>query len=419
MIKIAILHYSCPPVAGDIEEIVRQQASLFHRYNHPVKIIAGSGAKFSRHFDIELNPLISSQNPEILDLQKNPAGKRRELVAVSDKIHRYLNRSVANFDVLIAHNVLSMGFNLPLTLALHKLADENHIKVVGWNHDSPYFYEDHPKGIDGDGWSILKKYNSNINYIAVSPNHKREFQDLYGIDDGITVIPNGIDPIGFFRLEDNTLRIIGENKLFEADLLVVQPSRLHPRKNMELSIKVIKALHDLGIKAKLLLTGPYAPNERRVRNYCNTLRELAISLGIERDIIIIAEYVFENKERMEADRVTMCDLYQISDILFLPGKKEAIGMPILEAGMIKLPIACPDTAPFRSIAEDNVCFFSPDDPPEKIALSVLKYLKGLKPHGMYRKVIRHHVWDNIYHHHLKPFLEKLFKENRVRESETK
>ena len=49
-LKIALLHYSCPHVVGGVEEVIGQQASLFHRHGHKVKIIAGKGDVFSEDF---------------------------------------------------------------------------------------------------------------------------------------------------------------------------------------------------------------------------------------------------------------------------------------------------------------------------------------------------------------------------------
>lgn len=61
--RIALLHYSCPPVVGGVEEIIRQQAALFHRYDHKVKVLAGDGGHFRDDFEIDINPLLSSRNP--------------------------------------------------------------------------------------------------------------------------------------------------------------------------------------------------------------------------------------------------------------------------------------------------------------------------------------------------------------------
>jgi hypothetical protein len=68
------------------------------------------------------------------------------------------------------------------------------------------------------------------------------------------VIPNGIDHILFFLLDANTARFIQEQRLFEAEFLMGQPSRLHWRKHMELSIRVIRSIHDLGGELGLTLT---------------------------------------------------------------------------------------------------------------------------------------------------------------------
>lgn len=407
MKNIAILHYSCPPVIGGVEEIIRQQATLFHRYHHPVKIIAGFGTQFTEDFEIEINPILSSRHNDILKLQQEPITNWAQILQFADEIVAYLEKSLCDFDILIAHNVLSMHFNLPLTLALHKLADLQIIKVINWNHDSPYFYKKHMEEFEKEPWLILKKYNPNIHYITVSTCRAKEFQELYQLDAELKVIPNCIDPIHFFDLDNTTVRLITEQNLFLTDLILVQPCRLHPRKNIELSIRVLRALHDLGINAKFLLTGAYDPHGPKTLRYYNKLKNLAEELKVDEDLIIVAEYTFMSGEKLSASSIIVHDLYQISDLLFLPSKQEGFGIPLLEAGMIKLPIACSDIEPFQSISGKDVLYFSLDEPPNEIAGKILEFLNHIKPHGMYRRVIHDYVWDNIYTKILKPYLKNL------------
>ena len=407
MINVAILHYSCPPVIGGVEEIVRQQASLLYRYYHPVKVIAGSGSQFTEDFAIEINPLLSSRHPEILKLQQNPTENYELIREMSGTILQYLKNSLRNFHILIAHNVLSMHYNLPLTLALHRLASTKTIKVVNWSHDSPYFYKNYSKDFEEKPWLILKKYNPNISYITISPSRAKEFQALYETKKKINVIPNGIDPIQVFRLGKTAMRLIKENNLFATDLLMIQPARLHPRKNIELSIEVLRAFHDKGIKAKFILAGAYDPHERKTLHYYKKINDLVESLQVQKHIIILSDYVFESGERMSADWATIRDLYQISDLLFLPSKQEGFGIPLLEAGMLKLPFACSDIEPFKSIAGKDAFYFSLKDHPKEIAENILEYLGQLVPHRMYRKIFRYYLWDNIYNDLLRPFLEKV------------
>jgi glycosyltransferase involved in cell wall biosynthesis len=91
----------------------------------------------------------------------------------------------------------------------------------------------------------------------------------------------------------------------------------------------------------------------------------------------------------------------------MPSKQEGFGIPLLEAGMLKLPIVCSDIDPFKSIAGKDALYFSLKDDPEEIAENILEYLGQLQPHRMYRKVFCNYLWDNVYSDLLKPFLEEI------------
>ena len=67
-------------------------------------------------------------------------------------------------------------------------------------------------------------------------------------------------------------------------------------------------------------------------------------------------------------------------------------------------IVCSSIPPFLEVAGEDVCLFSLDDPPDHIARKMLDFVEGLKPHKMFRKVIKNYAWDNIYHEKLFPLL---------------
>src|SRR4051812_22411092 len=41
--RIAILHYTCPPVAGGVERVMMDHARLFAAHGHAVTIVCGEG----------------------------------------------------------------------------------------------------------------------------------------------------------------------------------------------------------------------------------------------------------------------------------------------------------------------------------------------------------------------------------------
>lgn len=410
-LNIALLHYSCPPIVGGVEEVLSQQASLFYRYCNNVKILAGAGERFTTQFSVEINPLLGSRNKRILDAHKLAHEKNLSPVeTLSDQIYRYLSKALQDFDILIAHNVLSMHYNLPLTMALSRLSEDNLLPVIGWNHDSPYFYPDYPDYLDRYPWNIIKQPLTNIHYVVISEGRKLQFEKLYGGDDKIIVLPNGIDPVDFFCLDPATLRLIKEQDLFKRDMLMIQPCRLHPRKNIELSIRVINAFQKQNLHASLLVTGPYDPHEPKGVEYYKRLRTLSLELGVDQDVLFMAEYTFQNGERLTRWKNIARDLYLIADLLFLPSWQEGFGLPILEAGVIKLPVVCSRIAPFEETGREDVCFFELTDSPEEVADKILNFLNNLKPNRLFRRVINEYAWDNIYQTRLLPFLRSVIRQ---------
>ncbi len=399
---VALLHYACPPVVGGVEEIVRQQASVLARHGHRVLVIAGAGEKFEPDIPVAVDGLFGSRH----GAAERAAGDPRLLEDLSHLVLERLEALLDGFSVLLAHNVLAMPYNLPLTLALIELARRGRTAVVAWQHDSPYFYPAYPEHLDREPWTVLRRAHPGIRYVTISHARGRQFEELYGARTAIEVVPDGIDPIRFFRLDPATARLVAEQRLFEAELLLVQPSRLHPRKNIELSIRIIRALADLGCRARLLLTGAYDPHEPGSAGYARRLAALAEELGVRPDILLMADYIFADGTRLAASRITIRDLYLIADVLFLPSLQEGFGVPLLEAGMIKMPIACSDIPPFAEIAGQDCLRFALDEPPASIARRLLDYLAAMPTHRHFRRVMSRYVWDSLYERSLRGLIER-------------
>ena len=407
--KIALLHYSCPPVIGGVEQVVSEQAGLFHRYSHNVTLFAGAGGPSTCGYSVEINPLLGSRNPQVREACKLVIDRNdtSALERLSNETYTYLRTALRGFHILIAHNVMTMPYNLPLTLSLLRIAEEALLPVVGWNHDSPYFYSGYPQHLDLPPWDVLRHFHSCMHYVVISESRKKQFSQLYGREDQIDVIPDGIDPISFLGLDPVSLQLIQERELFSGDFLMIQPSRLHPRKNIELSIQVTRALQDRGLNARLLVTGAYDHHEPTTVDYARSLIRLSQELGIEKRVLILTEYQSQDEGTLRRDRITVRDLYLISDILFLPSREEGFGIPLLEAGMLKLPVVCSDIPVFREIGKQDVYFFKLDETPEQIADRVLRLASELKTRCLFRRTIRNYLWDNIYHDKLLPLLHQL------------
>ena len=406
-LRIGILHYSCPPVVGGVEEILSQHATILHRLGQHISVLVGMGEIFTESFPVRIEPVLGSQNESITKAhERSNSGDYKPLKRLTNRIYDILTDWAQNLDVVLAHNVLHMPFNLPFTLALRRLtALSGGPVIVSWAHDSPYFEAAPPEYLKEHPWNVLHRTHPAIHYVTISESRKHRFQELCA-DVLWKVIPNGIDPAGFFYLDEKSRRLAEELDLFGRDLVVVQPSRITPRKNLELSIHIIRGIKILGYNVLFIMTGAYDPHENRAVSYYRRLRYWINELGMQDNTAISAEYRFRDGKKLVPDRIFIRDLYLMADLLLMTSKDEGFGLPLLEAGMIKLPIACAEIPPFLEVGRE-VCFFPLDEPPLTIAGRIMEYLSRTTTHKMFRNVMRKYVLDVVCKRELLPFLREL------------
>lgn len=408
-LKIALLHYSCPHVVGGVEEVIRQQAALFHRLGHEVRVIAGMGNIYTDDFPITINPLFSSIDPSVIkahqDLLKR--GDCLRLDQLIEIMQVELLQELKSYDFLIAHNVMTMAYNLPLAYTLKNVAQSGKIRVISWNHDSVYF---HPNCLDvyhDEPWNIIKTAFPFINYACISEQRREQFRELYNTDLEITVVPDSIEPLDFIRVSPQLQQLIRERRLYEADLVMVHPTRLIPRKNIELGLRVVQSIKKRGVKVRYIVTGSHDPHEPKNVRYYRNLKEVARELDITQEAIFITDYKLKSGENIVPDQKFIRDLYLVADLLLVPSISEGFGLPLLEAGLLKLPIACSDILPFTEIGGDYVCTFSHTDNQDSIAGKILRFLEKLATHTLYRKVINNYTCDSIYQTRIKPMFMRI------------
>jgi len=386
-LRIGIIHYSCPPLVGGVEEVVSQHAIILHRLGYAVSLMAGMGEIYTDLFPVRIEPLLGSKNKRVMNAHEQcHKGIFKNIQRFTNDIFQILEDWSQSLDVILAHNVLQMPFNLPLALALRRLAASgNQPAVVSWAHDSPYFYEGYPDHLNHHPWNNLRLLHSDIHYVTISESRKKRFENL---TEGHpwTVIHDGIDPTSLFYFDPKTLILAREMNLFGRDLIVVQPSRITPRKNLELSMHIVRGIKRLGYNVLFMLTGAYDPHENKAVSYYRRLRYWIKELDLQDNIAILAEYKFKDGTKLVPDKIFIRDLYLIADLLLMTSKDEGFGLPILEAGIIKLPIACSAIPPFLELGED-VCFFNLNEPPLSIAGRIVEYLAHTNTHKMFRRVL--------------------------------
>ena len=136
----AILHYTAPPVVGGVEAVIQAHARAFMEAGYPVTVVAGwgdggalpPGVEFVRISEMDSRFQEIVEASEFLERGEVPNG----FGSLVDQLEESLAETLARFDNVIAHNVFTKHFNLPLTAALHRLLDADTIRhCIAWCHD--------------------------------------------------------------------------------------------------------------------------------------------------------------------------------------------------------------------------------------------------------------------------------------------
>jgi len=402
--NIALLHYSAPPVVGGVESVMGQHARLMATAGHQVRIIAGRGDRLNADIPFVHLPLAGSRHAEILALKAElDAGRvpsnfqtKVELLAAE------LSRVLKDGDILIAHNVCSLHKNLALTAALKKLSERpKSPRLILWHHDLAWTTPRYRNELHaGYPWDLLSNDWPNALQVVVSELRRQELCQLLGISsDRVWVVPNGVDLNTFLKLETQTIQLIHQLELLDSEPLFLLPVRLTPRKNIELALHTLAALRDPFPAATLIVTGPMGPHNPANLQYFERLLALRSDLGLQES----AHFLAELAEGFLPDAI-IADFYRLADALFLPSREEGFGIPVLEAGLAGIPVFCADIPPLQAIGAGWATYFSPDDPPEKIAAQITSHLAASQTFHLRIKVRRRYSWDRIYAKHIAPLL---------------
>ncbi|MCK4353409.1 glycosyltransferase family 4 protein [candidate division WOR-3 bacterium] len=402
MKTIGILHFSCPPVIGGVEAVIEAHTDLLLQHGFKVKVIIGKGNKSRKDIEFEKIPELNALHPECQKIRNElETGIVSDSFSkLKDKIKEQLKIALKDIDILIIHNILSVHFNLPLVLALHEIIPSLNIKVISWCHDitllDPNYATGNPKTFP---WSLLATPIPNVTYVAISSLRQKELSNVLQIlKDSIHVIPDGIDEHSFLSLSQPSTSILNKYKLQNADIVMLFPSRIIKRKNFELGIKVTAELLKLKKSAYFIITGPPDPHNIISIKYYQELKELANKLNVKNRIIFLYDIGIKVTYKM------LRELYSISDILFLSSTREGFGIPLLEAGLMKIPIFCPEISPLTELGQNDVNYFN--DNPKDIAQTIVKITSQSKTSKIFRKILKNYTWHSLFKHKILPLLKE-------------
>ncbi len=405
--KIVLLHYSAPPIVGGVESVLAHHAILMAKFGHEVTIMAGRGEAFNGNVEVHILPKLNSRHPEVMTV-KTLLDKGKYTPAfdkLREEIKDDLLAEINDYDLLIAHNVVSLHKNLALTAAIQELYTlPGFPKLILWHHDlawaTPRYRNDLHNGYP---WNLLCDQWPGAVHVAVSEFRRQQLSQLNGILEGdIRVITNGVDLKTFFKFEPQTVQLVEQLNLIQADPLFLLPVRLTPRKNIELALRVIAEMRNLYPHAVLLVTGPEGPHNPTNAIYKEKLLNLRRNLNLEG----AAHFLAELTPGFIPDAV-IADFYRLADALLFPSREEGFGIPLIEAAVSSIPVFCANLPVFHELGGEDVTYFELNADPYSIAGMIADRLQSEATSRWARRAKQIYSWDSIYITCIAPLLKEV------------
>jgi len=409
---VALLHYTAPPIIGGVESVLDAQARWLLQAGFDVTVIAGRGAESALAEGVQFLqiPELDSLHPRVASIGTALEQGRlsADFGSVAVGIAQTLGPILSRFDHVIVHNVLTKHFNLPLTAALFDLLDAHMLRqCIAWCHDftwtSPHSRSKvHP----GYPWDLLRTWRPDVSYVVVSRERQRTLAQLFHCSpEVIRVIYDGVDPAALLGLSPQGRALLERLGVQHSDLIILMPVRITAAKNIELALRVMAELKARACQPRLIITGPPDPHDAESLAYFHALQELCAQLNVESE----ARFVFESGPDPDQpcfiDDSLVAELLRVSDVLFMPSQREGFGLPILEAGLIGIPVVCTENVPAaQEIGGEDVLTFKATDPPETIADLIQAWVQHSPVHRLRHRIKQDYSWPAIFQREVLPLL---------------
>lgn len=287
----------------------------------------------------------------------NPVSYKIGLDALTNKIAEKLSAWIEEkqIDFLIPHNIWSVAMNPAAAPALARVVREKQIPTFSHNHD--FYWE----RVDSVALTCrpaldladfhLPPRDPLITHGVINSLAQTQLRQRKAIES--IVIPNVFDfEASPWEVDEYNQDFRERLGLQENDVLILQATRIVPRKGIELALDFVAALNHPERRARMVADGLYngrcfTPHSRIVfvlagyaqddtTGYVDKLRHKIEQMGIE--ALFIEDMVDARREMRDGQKIySLWDTYAHADFITYPSLWEGWGNQLLEALRVKLP----------------------------------------------------------------------------------
>jgi glycosyltransferase involved in cell wall biosynthesis len=282
--------------------------------------------------------VISLQEKLFSDLNTCSNDLTDSVNVLETEIYNSLENFIRDYslDLVIPQNVLAIPMHVPMGLAVTNMASKG-LPMIAHHHD---FYWERERFLKGCAQHYLDssfppKLTEKFQHVVINSQAKESLMQRLGLES--TVIPNVFD----FENPPSNSDDYGDDfcdqfKIESDEIFVLQPTRIVPRKGIELSIELCSKIQKLTKKKICLVVSHLAGDEGM--EYYYQLVDLSDRLGVK--VIWAGERIGESRGLNSSGEklYKLWDVYPHADFVTYPSLYEGFGNALLETFYFSKPV---------------------------------------------------------------------------------
>lgn len=336
---------------------------------HPIDYTEGKGVPTNLYRVASLSADMSDFFSGAMRVNLNLADRGRKLVEGEDKfdlLHAH--------DWLVAHAAFSLkhAYGLPLISTIH--ATEYGRSRGNLSGELQRAIHNVEWWLTYESWRVICCSRHMVDEVG------RIFQTPL---DKIDLIPNGVDPTRFDRLEGKDLRDFRAGYAMADEKIVLYVGRLVYEKGVHLLVESVPRVLDSFPWAKFVVVG--------TGDSMDSLRQRAMELGVDQKIYFTGFVSDEVRDR----------LFKVADVAVLPSLYEPFGIVALEAMAAKTPVVAAGVGGLAEVIVHNETgiLVHPDNV-DSLTWGILHTLlspdwAAMRAQRAYEVVVRDYGWMEI------------------------
>lgn len=332
---------------------INKWAEVLRRLGHETFFCAGELGEYAQpgtevaafHFH---HPEAVAQHDEAFSGAEESRALYRRIAASAGELKAHLYAFADRFalDMIITQNAQAIPMQIALGVALRDFIDETHIPTIGHHHD---FYWERERFIVNRIPDILRtafpSEGTSTRHVVISTAMQRELAMRRRLS--ATYVPNVFDFHNPPPPPDAHAATVREELGIAPDeRLILQPTRIVRRKNIERAVEVVRLLgeQDPAHRYVLVVTG-YSGDE--AGTYTDWLLRQVEIAGIR--ALFIGDRIVEHRGVQDGRRTyTLWDIYPHADFVTYLSSYEGFGNALIETLYFRKPLIVNAYTAYRS-----------------------------------------------------------------------